>query len=70
MWYLLGEVGDRGSIIETTTVIGLVVAKTKLDPIKAIQRFEGLLEGATLGVQVHLEVGSNPEGCGSSIAGD
>jgi tRNA acetyltransferase TAN1 len=37
MWYLLGEVGDRGSNIETTPVIGLVVAKTKLDPIKAIQ---------------------------------
>jgi tRNA acetyltransferase TAN1 len=37
MWYLLGEVGDRGSSIETTPVIGLVVAKTKLDPIKAIQ---------------------------------
>ena len=37
MWYLLGEVGDRGSNIETTPVIGLVVAKTKLDPIKAIR---------------------------------
>ena len=37
MWYLLGEVGDRGSNIETTSVIGLVVAKTKMDPIKAIQ---------------------------------
>ncbi len=37
MWYLLGEVGDRGSSIETTSVIGLVVAKTKLDPIKAVQ---------------------------------
>ena len=37
MWYLLGEVGDRGSSIETTSVIGLVVAKTKLDPVKAVQ---------------------------------
>jgi tRNA acetyltransferase TAN1 len=37
MWYLLGEVGDRGSNIETTPVIGLVVAKTKLDPIKTIR---------------------------------
>ena len=36
MWYLLGEVGDRGSSIETTSVIGLVVAKTKLDPVKAV----------------------------------
>lgn len=43
MWYLLGEVGDRGSSIETTSVIGLVVAKTKLDPIKAIRDLRLLL---------------------------
>ena len=43
MWYLLGEVGDRGSSIETTSVIGLVVAKTKLDPIKAIRDLRTLL---------------------------
>jgi len=44
MWYLLGEVGDRGSTIETTAVIGLVVAKTKLDPIKAIRDLRLLLK--------------------------
>jgi len=44
MWYLLGEVGDRGSAIETTGVIGLVVAKTKLDPIKAVSDLRGLLK--------------------------
>jgi len=44
MWYLLGEVGDRGSTIETTSVIGLVVAKTKLDPIKAIRDLGNLLK--------------------------
>ena len=44
MWYLLGEVGDRGSNIETTSVIGLVVAKTKLDPIKAIRDLRILLK--------------------------
>jgi len=44
MWYMLGEVGDRGSFIETTGVIGLVVAKTKLDPIKAIKDLRGLLK--------------------------
>ena len=44
MWYLLGEVGDRGSTIETTPVIGLVVAKTKLDPIKAIRDLRVLLK--------------------------
>jgi tRNA acetyltransferase TAN1 len=44
MWYLLGEVGDRGSTIETTAVIGLVVAKTKLDPIKAVGDLRALLK--------------------------
>jgi tRNA acetyltransferase TAN1 len=44
MWYLLGEVGDRGSSIETTSVIGLVVAKTKLDPIKVIRDLRALLK--------------------------
>ncbi len=44
MWYLLGEVGDRGSTIETTSVIGLVVAKTKLDPIGAIRDLRMLLK--------------------------
>ena len=42
MWYLLGEVGDRGSSIETTNVIGLIVAKTKLDPVKAIHALRTL----------------------------
>lgn len=44
MWYLLGEVGDRGSTIDTTSVIGLVVAKTKLDPIKAVRDLRALLK--------------------------
>jgi tRNA acetyltransferase TAN1 len=44
MWYLLGEVGDRGSNIETTQVIGLVVAKTKLDPVKAIHALRTLFK--------------------------
>lgn len=44
MWYLLGEVGDRGSTIETTSVIGLVVARTKLDPIKTIRDLRVLLK--------------------------
>lgn len=44
MWYLLGEVGDRGSTIETTPVIGLVVAKTKLEPVKAVLDLRALLK--------------------------
>jgi len=44
MWYLLGEAGDRGSTIETTAVIGLVVARTKLDPVKAVRDLRSLLK--------------------------
>jgi tRNA acetyltransferase TAN1 len=44
MWYLLGEVGDRGSNIETTQVIGLVVARTKLEPVKAIHALRTLFK--------------------------
>jgi len=44
MWYLLGEVGDRGSSVEPTPAIGLVVAKTKLEAIKAIQDLRALLK--------------------------
>ena len=44
MWYLLGEVGDRGSSIEITPVIGLVVARTKLDPIRAIHDLRKLFK--------------------------
>ena len=44
MWYLLGEVGDRGSSVEPTPAIGLVVAKTKLEAVKAIQDLRALLK--------------------------
>jgi tRNA acetyltransferase TAN1 len=44
MWYLLGEVGDRGSNIEATNVIGLVVAKTKLEPIRTIHALRALFK--------------------------
>jgi tRNA acetyltransferase TAN1 len=44
MWYLLGELGDRSSLIETTSVIGLVVARTRLDPIKATYDLRLLLK--------------------------
>jgi tRNA acetyltransferase TAN1 len=44
MWYLLGEVGDRGSTVEPTPAIGLVVAKTKLEAIKAVHDLRDLLK--------------------------
>lgn len=43
MWYLLGETGDRTSVVERTQVIGLVIARTKIDPIVAVERLRSLL---------------------------
>jgi len=36
-WFLLGKIGDKESLAEKTNVVGLVVAKTILDPFKAIE---------------------------------
>jgi tRNA acetyltransferase TAN1 len=44
LWYLLGEVGDRGSTIDSTAVIGLIVGKTKLEPIKTIHDLRALFK--------------------------
>jgi tRNA acetyltransferase TAN1 len=43
MWYLLGEAGDRTAAVERTQVIGLVVARTKIDPVTAIEKLRSLL---------------------------
>jgi tRNA acetyltransferase TAN1 len=43
MWYLLGEAGDRAAVVERTQVIGLVVARTRIDPETAIERLRSLL---------------------------
>lgn len=36
MWYLLGELGDRGCVVDKTPISGLVVAKTKIPPHDAV----------------------------------
>jgi len=43
MWYLLGEAGDRTSVVERTPVIGLVVARTKIDPVAAVEKLRSIL---------------------------
>ena len=43
MWYLLGEAGDRAAAVERTQVIGLVLARTKIDPVTAVERLRSLL---------------------------
>lgn len=43
IWFLLGELGDREATVDRTEVSGLVVAKTNLDPFKAIEGLRGIL---------------------------
>jgi len=43
MWYLIGEAGDRTAVVERTQMIGLVVARTKIEPVTAIDRLRSLL---------------------------
>jgi tRNA acetyltransferase TAN1 len=43
MWYLLGEAGDRTTVVERTQVIGLVVARTRIDPVSAVDKLRSLL---------------------------
>lgn len=44
MWYLLGEMGDREAIVDKTGVVGLIVARTALNPFKAVKELRKLLE--------------------------
>ncbi len=43
VWFLLNEVGDHEPVVERTAVTGLVAAKTKLDPKKAIEQLRSML---------------------------
>ena len=42
-WFLLGEIGDRESLVEKTKILGLTVAKTILDPFKVVEAFRRIL---------------------------
>jgi len=43
IWFLLGEIGDCEPVVERSDVVGLIVAKTTLDPFKVIQEFRRLI---------------------------
>ncbi|MFQ6094897.1 MAG: THUMP domain-containing protein [Candidatus Bathyarchaeia archaeon] len=43
-WFLLGEIGDREALVEKTNVVGLIVAKTILDPFKVIEDLRRILK--------------------------
>ena len=44
IWFLLGELGDRESLVDKTEVSGLIVAKTNLDPFKVVEGLRNLLK--------------------------
>lgn len=43
-WDLLGVIGDASATIDKTGIIGLVIAKTTLNPFEAIKRFREILK--------------------------
>ena len=42
-WFLLGELGDRESIVERTEISGLIVARTRIDPFEAVNGLRRIL---------------------------
>ena len=44
IWFLLGEIGDTNPTVEESGISGLVVAKTSLDPLKAIEDLRRILK--------------------------
>lgn len=44
IWFLLGELGDKEALVDRTEVSGLIVAKTNLDPFKAVEGLRKLLK--------------------------
>jgi len=44
VWFLLGEIGDKDSTVETSGISGLVIAKTVLDPLEAIKGLRKMLK--------------------------
>jgi len=56
IWFLLGEIGDRDSIVDRTGVSGLIVAKTSLDPFMAVRKLRELLRSAPSEFQYVLKI--------------
>jgi len=44
VWYLLGELGDKNARVDVTSAIGLVVAKTILDPVDVVHKLRMILK--------------------------
>ena len=46
IWFLLGEIGDNDPKVEKTEISGLIVAKTSINPIEAVQKLRSMLRKA------------------------
>jgi len=44
VWYLLGELGDKNALVDVTPAIGLVVAKTILDPVDVVHKLKAMFK--------------------------
>jgi len=44
VWYLLGELGDKNARVDVTPAIGLVVAKTILEPVDVVHKLRTILK--------------------------
>jgi len=44
LWYLLGELGDKEAQVDMTPAIGLIVAKTILDPVDVVRKLRAVLK--------------------------
>jgi len=43
-WFLLGEIGDKDPKVEKTEISGLIIAKTSLDPFRAVHKLREMLK--------------------------
>ena len=43
-WYLLSDIGDKDAKVSLTNILGLVVAKTSLNPVEAVAKLRLLLK--------------------------
>jgi len=43
VWYLLGEIGDKTAKVDKTGVMGLISAKSSLDPFEVIKKLREIL---------------------------
>ena len=61
--FLLKEAGDPEPKVDRTGIRGLVVAKTALDPLETVEKFNDVSEREALRVPLLASNNSYPESC-------